>query len=194
MAPAELFQPSHSAPGDEMPAAPLTPEEVPGLRGTVGCWRDGWLRGPSCLLGRSRPRRLGGGAQVVAPEAPVAPAPPGLDMLTEMGLDENLARIALQASDGDVQAALAQLSADRDDLDGAANNESMTTPTHRGAVNQRQNDLEAAEKDVGSKLSRSSWSTSILSLFLYLGDEIILYRGEIIHLPAGHPGKECFFK
>ena len=62
-----------------------------------GFWRDGWLRGPSCLLGRSRPRRLGGGAQVVAPQAPVAPAPPGLDMLTEMGFDENLARIALQA-------------------------------------------------------------------------------------------------
>ena len=38
----------------------------------MGCWRDGWLRGPSCLLGRSRPRRLGGGAQVVAPQAPVA--------------------------------------------------------------------------------------------------------------------------
>jgi len=86
----------------------------------------------------------------------VAPAPPGLDMLTEMGFDENLARIALQASDGDVEAALAQLCADRDDLDGAASDESMTTPTHRGAVNQRQNALEAAEKRLAEARSRNA--------------------------------------
>ena len=49
----------------------------------------------------------------------VAPASPGLDTLREMGFNENLAMFALQASDGDVEAALAQLCADRDDLDGA---------------------------------------------------------------------------
>ena len=61
---------------------------------------------------REAPTVSSGGVQV-------APASPGLDTLTEMGFDENLARIALQASDGDVEAALAQLCADTDDLDGA---------------------------------------------------------------------------
>lgn len=71
--------------------------------------------------------------------------PPGLEMLMEMGFEESLVRIALQASDGDVEAALAQLCADREDLEGAASDgSSVGTPTHGAA--QRRAALEAAEK------------------------------------------------
>lgn len=71
--------------------------------------------------------------------------PPGLEMLMEMGFEESLVRIALQASDGDVEAALAQLCANREDLEGAASDgSSVGTPTHGAA--QRCTALEAAEK------------------------------------------------
>lgn len=70
--------------------------------------------------------------------------PPGLEMLMEMGFEESLVRIALQASNGDVEAALAQLCADREDLEGAGSDgSSVGTPTHGG---QKRAALEAAEK------------------------------------------------